>query len=158
MVTLVREMKHVRSTLATLADQIGLSKPPPLGAMIETPAAALCSDALVAYSDFLSIGTNDLTQYTLAAGRENPLVSDYFAEDHPAVLKLLRLVVAQSQDLPVSLCGEVASNPESLEQVLQTGVRSLSVPPPLVPTVKEAVRCLELRKLEQAQNFFPQIC
>jgi|GEM_PF-3784892 len=98
------------------------------------------SSECVFRADFLSIGTNDLTQYTMAAGREDPLVSDYFAEDHPAVLRLLRMIVDEAGDTPVEVRGELAGQLDAVPKLLQLGIRALSVAPPLVPGVKQAVR------------------
>jgi phosphoenolpyruvate-protein phosphotransferase (PTS system enzyme I) len=111
-----------------------------LGAMVETPAAALTIPDLLQYADFLSIGTNDLTQYTMAADRENRLVNDYFVEDHPAVLRLVRLIVEEAGAVPVTVCGELAGQCHAVPALLKLGIRILSVAPPLVPSVKEAVR------------------
>ena len=144
MVTLAQEMPRVRGLLAGATAAVGVERPPPLGAMIETPAAALCVAEILQYADFLSIGTNDLTQYTMAAGREDPLVSDYFRDDHPAVLRLLRLVSDAVGDIPLTLCGELAGRVDVLPFLLGVGIRSLSVAPPLVPTVKGAVRKIHL--------------
>ncbi len=140
MVTLSQEMAQVRNRLEMAAGDLKLHRPPPLGAMIETPAAALSAREVSLESDFLSIGTNDLTQYTMAAGRENPLVNDYFLEDHPAVLRLVRLTVEEAGGVPVAVCGELARQLNAVPTLLQMGVRSLSVAPPLVPAVKEAIR------------------
>jgi phosphoenolpyruvate-protein phosphotransferase len=144
MVTLAEEMAQVRSRLAALVKDTGQDKLPLLGAMIETPAAALSVKDIIAHADFLSIGTNDLTQYTMAAGRENPLVSDYFREDHPAVLRLVRTVVEESGQIPVAVCGELARQVDAIPALLKLGIRSLSVAPPLVPGVKETVRQVAL--------------
>ena len=140
MVTLAEEMALVRMRFAAVAKDAGQIELPPLGAMIETPAAALSVADIIAYADFLSIGTNDLTQYTMAAGRENPLVSEYFREDHPAVLRLVRIVVEEAGRVPVAVCGELARQFDAVPTLLKLGIRSLSVAPPLVPGVKEAVR------------------
>jgi phosphoenolpyruvate-protein phosphotransferase len=140
MVTLAEEMAEVRMRFAAVAKEAGQNELPPLGAMIETPAAALSVAGIIAYADFLSIGTNDLTQYTMAAGRENPLVSEYFREDHPAVLRLVRIVVEEAGRVPVAVCGELARQVDAVSTLLKLGIRSLSVAPPLVPGVKEAVR------------------
>ena len=137
MVTLADEMAQVRMRFAAVA---GRNELPPLGAMIETPAAALSVADIITHADFLSIGTNDLTQYTMAAGRENPLVSEYFREDHPAVLRLVRIVVEEAGHVPVAVCGELARQLDAVPTLLKLGIRSLSVAPPLVPGVKEAVR------------------
>ncbi len=140
MVTLAEEMAEVRRRFAAVAKDAGQIGLPPLGAMIETPAAALSVAGIIGYADFLSIGTNDLTQYTMAAGRENPLVSEYFREDHPAVLRLVRIVVEEAGCVPVAVCGELARQVDAVATLLKLGIRSLSVAPPLVPGVKEAVR------------------
>jgi phosphoenolpyruvate-protein phosphotransferase len=140
MVTLAEEMAEVRRRLRAIADGAGFKVLPLLGAMIETPAAALCVGDIIQHSDFLSIGTNDLTQYTMAAGRENPLVNSYFVEDHPAVLRLIQMVVSEAGQTPVSVCGELAAQLDAIPTLLALGVRSLSVAPPLVPNVKETVR------------------
>jgi phosphoenolpyruvate-protein phosphotransferase len=140
MVTVAEDMKQVRRALNQTAADIGITKIPRLGAMIETPAAALCADEIANVSDFFSIGTNDLTQYTMAAGRENPLVYHYFQDDHPAVIKLLRIIQKKAGGIPVGLCGVLASRREAVPLLLNAGIRMLSIPPPLIPSVKEAVR------------------
>ena len=144
MVTLRDELERVRQMLDTAATKAGVDSVPPLGAMIETPAAGLCVSDLAKYVDFVSVGTNDLTQYTMAAGRENPLVNQYFNDHHPAIFKLLQFVCDSVPDKPVSLCGELAGDEASVAQVLRTGICGLSVAPPLLPTIKEAVRKVRL--------------
>ncbi len=140
MVTLAGEMAEVRRRFRAIADGAGFGKLPPLGAMIETPAAALSISDIIQHADFLSIGTNDLTQFTMAAGRENPLVNDYFVQSHPAVLRLVRMVVEEAAKTPVAICGELAAQLDCISTLFNFGVRSLSVAPPLVPSVKETVR------------------
>lgn len=143
MVTFAEDMARVRRRLIEVAS--GSQRTLPLlGAMIETPAAALCVPELIAQADFFSIGTNDLTQYTMAAGREDPTVQEYFQEDHPAVLRLVRLVVEEAGPRPVSLCGELARQLDAIPILLQLGIRSLSVAPPLLPAVKDTVRKVRL--------------
>jgi len=140
MVTLAEEMEKVRASVERAGRAIGISELPPLGAMIETPAAALCADEIAAHADFLNLGTNDLTQYTMAADRENPTASHYFQDDHRAVLRLVETACEEAGDKPVSICGELAGRPAAVPRLLELGIRTLSVAPPLVPLVKEAVR------------------
>jgi phosphotransferase system enzyme I (PtsI) len=121
---------------------MGISKLPPLGAMIETPAAALSVGEITEHVDFLSIGTNDLTQYTMAAGRENPLVNAYFLANHPAVLRLIRLVLEEAGPTPVTICGELAADLGSIAALLRFGLRSFSVASPLVHAVKKVIRAV----------------
>jgi phosphotransferase system enzyme I (PtsI) len=110
--------------------------------MIETPTAALCVADVAQHADFLSVGTNDLTQYTMVAGRENPLVNDYFIDDHAAVMRLLKIIVAEANGCPVSICGELAGRPNALPALLDLGITTLSVAPPLIPELKERIRQL----------------
>lgn len=147
MVTLADDMAEVRRRLRAIADGAGFNTLPPLGAMIETPAAALCIGDIIQHADFLSIGTNDLTQFTMAAGRENPLVNDYFVESHPAVLRLIQIVVEEAGNTPVAICGELAAQLDCISTLLNLGVRNLSVAPPLVPSVKEIIRQISVRRV-----------
>jgi phosphotransferase system enzyme I (PtsI) len=140
MVTTESDVVQIAERLHQLAARMGIRRLPRLGAMIETPAAALSIPSLKKHVDFFSIGTNDLTQYTMAAGRENAKVAEYFIDDHPTILRLIELVVEESGDTPVSLCGELAGRIDVMPSVLRTGLRSLSVPASLVPDVKNAIR------------------
>ncbi|MEZ5278713.1 MAG: phosphoenolpyruvate--protein phosphotransferase [Opitutaceae bacterium] len=140
MVTTVDDMRKVRVALVRVGSKLGFGTLPPLGAMVETPAAALCASEIAGVSDFLNIGSNDLTQYTMAAGRENSYVSRYFRDDHPAVFRLLKIVCSEAHGISVGLCGELAGRCPLVNALLGTGIGILSVPPPLVPAVKEAVR------------------
>jgi phosphotransferase system enzyme I (PtsI) len=140
MVTIVDDMNKVRAALNRIGLELGSKTLPLLGAMIETPAAALCAEEIAAVSDFLNIGTNDLTQYTMAASRENAFVYRYFRDDHPSIFKLLQHVGREANQTPVGICGELASQSNQVEALLRAGMRTLSVPPPLIPSVKEAVR------------------
>jgi phosphotransferase system enzyme I (PtsI) len=140
MVTVPEDMRAVRQAVESQASELGIAGIPPLVAMIETPAAALCVPEILQFADAISLGTNDLTQYTMAAGRQNPLVHRYFQDDHPAVLRLIRLAATEAGDALVAVCGEFAGRPDAVPVLLEAGVRLLSVAPPLVPMIKEAVR------------------
>ncbi len=113
----------------------------PLGVMIETPAAALISDELSQIANFFSIGTNDLTQYILAADRTNELLSDYFNNFHPGVLRLMEFTInaAHRNNIPVAVCGEMAGHPLATELLLGMGVDELSMAPSLLLEVKEKI-------------------
>jgi len=140
MVTTESDLVQVVGRLHQLASEMGIRDLPRIGAMIETPAAALSIPSLKKHVDFLSIGSNDLTQYTMAAGRENPLVTEYFIDDHPTILRLIELVVREAGDTPVSLCGELAGRIDVIPRLLRTGIRALSVAAALVPDVKNTIR------------------
>jgi len=142
LVTLRADMQAVRTLFDELAASEGIAAPPPLGAMIETPAAALRLEDLCEVSDFFSIGSNDLTQYTLAAARENPEVNDYYQDTHPAVLGLVKMIVEAAGSKAVTLCGELAGREEAIPQLIALGLRSLSVAPIQIPFVKQQIRTL----------------
>jgi phosphotransferase system enzyme I (PtsI) len=114
----------------------------PVGVNVEVPSAALTADVLAAEVDFLSIGTNDLVQYVLAADRVDPRVSTHYQPLHPAVLRLIRQVVeaAEARSVPVSVCGEMAAEPLHALVLVGLGVRELSLTPVAIPRVKQAVR------------------
>jgi len=111
------------------------------GIMVETPAAALLAPVLAPHVDFFSVGTNDLTQYTLAAERGNPELARYSDGLHPAVLQLIHQVVraAQPHGKWVGVCGEVAGDPVAVAVLVGLGVRELSMSPGSIPKVKEII-------------------
>ncbi|UCD00298.1 MAG: phosphoenolpyruvate--protein phosphotransferase [Phycisphaerales bacterium] len=117
-----------------------------VGIMIETPAAALTAYVLAQEVDFFSIGTNDLTQYTLAVDRGNELVSTLYSAADPAVLRLIRTVIqdAHKAQIDLSLCGEMASEPEYIMLLLGLGVRTMSLSPPMLPEIKQIIRSVTL--------------
>ena len=148
MVTLDRDMQQMRELLVTVAHEMDIEKLPPLGAMIETPAAALTVGQIAKHSDFLSVGTNDLTQYTMVAGRDNATVSSYYEDTHPSMLRLLGIIIAEASGRPVTICGEMAGREDVIPTLLELGFRALSVSPPLIPTTKELIRSIDIRTSE----------
>ncbi len=124
--------------------------PVEVGIMVETPAAALLAQVLAPFVDFFSAGTNDLTQYTLAAERGNPELISYSDALHPAVLQLLRQVVkaAQPHGKWVGVCGELAGDPVAIPVLVGLGVRELSINPGSVPKAKEVIRSFRLDDAE----------
>jgi phosphocarrier protein FPr len=115
--------------------------------MVEVPAAALKIASFLPLLDFISIGTNDLTQYTLAAERGNSAVAALSDALDPAVLSLIRQVcVTAAGRVPVAVCGEAAADEVAIPILLGLGVRELSVAPPAVPSVKALVRTLDLTR------------
>ena len=133
MITSGEEVARIRAFVAEAAAELeraGVAhRVPPQGVMIETPAAALVSDELARMADFFSIGTNDLTQYTLALDREGEGLEAYSRPHHPAVLQLIRLTAenAHRAGIPVSICGELAADPDLAETFLGMHIDSISV-------------------------------
>ncbi len=118
----------------------------PVGIMIETPSAALTAYSLATDVDFFSIGTNDLTQYTLAVDRGNELVSMLYSTVDPAVLRLIRNVIqdAHKAQVDLSVCGEMASEPEYIMLLMGLGVRTISIASPMIPEIKQIIRTVTM--------------
>ena len=123
----------------------------PIGAMIETPAAALTAESFARLFDFLSIGTNDLIQYTLAVDRADDAVNHLYNALHPAVIMLIQQVVKAGITCgkPVAMCGEMAGTPGYIPLLLGMGLRSLSMHPASLPEAKQLIRNLDISQLEQ---------
>jgi len=144
MVTIAEEIRQAGLLLDDVmrelkAEGIACARPP-LGIMVEVPAVAIAPE-LYDEAAFFSIGSNDLTQYVMAAARDEPGVSHLNDPTHPAILKLIASVVAFGRDrnIPVSLCGDMASDPRYLRSLLRAGLRSISVAPDAIGRVKAAL-------------------
>jgi phosphotransferase system enzyme I (PtsI) len=152
MVSAVEELRAVRETLAQVVRRlkrrhVPIAAPmPPVGAMIEVPGAALAADALAWHADFFAIGTNDLTQYTLAIDRADESVAHLYNPLHPAVLRLIQFSAeaALRARIPVSVCGEIAGDPRYTALLLGLGIRDLSMAVSSIPMVKQRIRSLDL--------------
>lgn len=144
MITEVDELRQARRMLDSAAQRAGVADRIQLGVMIETPAAAVLADSIAAEADFLSVGTNDLTQYVLAADRGNAAVSARADALHPAVLRLIRQTAegALAHGRWIGVCGGLASDPLAAALLIGLGVTEFSVAPAAVPTIKAAVRHL----------------
>lgn len=147
MVTSVEEMTSFRAVVEAVRERlraagVTFDEHIPIGAMIETPAAAVSADALAVVSDFFSLGTNDLAQYTLAVDRADEAMSQYYDDLHPAVLRLIRATVlaADRARIPVTVCGELAGNPLATEILIGIGIRRFSVQPQAAGPLKLRIR------------------
>jgi phosphoenolpyruvate-protein phosphotransferase len=149
----VRQLKRMvdRTRVALQRRNVPYQEDVPVGIMLEVPGAALCIEALLEEVDFLSIGSNDLTQYLMAADRDNPKVAHLCEPFGPAIYKLLSQVISASnrQGKPVTLCGEMAGRPRCLLPLLGMGLRALSMSPAFVPSIKEIVRCATLSAAQE---------
>jgi phosphotransferase system enzyme I (PtsP) len=155
MVTSIDELRSAKVLIAEVLDDLKRAGIPydenvPLGLMIEVPSAAITADVLARECDFFSIGTNDLTQYTLAVDRGNEHVAHIYDPLHPAVLSLIDASIraASRANIPISVCGEMASNPLAVPLLVGLGIQELSSAPSAVPLVKEIIRELDFGDLE----------
>jgi len=159
MVTCVEEILEVRSLISELEKELRREKLDfaanmPIGAMVETPAAALLAGPLAKVVDFFSIGTNDLVQYTLAVDRTNEHLNYLYYPTHPAVLTLIAncIAVARRHNLPVSVCGQIAGDPRFTPLLVGLGVNELSMPPNAIGPVRRVVRNLQMADAELAAH------
>lgn len=131
------------------SEKIEFNENVPIGIMVETAAAAIVSDCLAKVSDFFSIGTNDLTQYTIGVDRENPDVAPLYNEFHLAVLRLIHMTIkeAKKAKIPCSVCGEMASRKDSVVVLAGMGIRDLSMSPKLITGVKELISKLSVPEM-----------
>lgn len=145
MITDPGELRTIRAMLEEDCRKLGLPVPS-LGAMVETPAAAMLADQLVREADFLSIGTNDLTQYVLAIDRGHRELSQRLDALHPAVLRLIARVAeaARAANKTAAVCGSLAADPIAAPLLIGLGISELSVPPPVIPRLKATIRRLSL--------------
>ncbi|HWA92176.1 MAG TPA: phosphoenolpyruvate--protein phosphotransferase [Rhizomicrobium sp.] len=143
MISSLAELREVRAMLGGEAR---------LGAMIETPASAVLASVLAREADFLSIGTNDLTQYTLAMDRGNPQLAPRIDAFHPAVLRLIAQAAsgAREHGKPAAMCGGLAADPIAVPLLIGFGLSELSVPPAAVPEIKAVVRRLDIARCRDA--------
>ncbi|HVF08848.1 MAG TPA: putative PEP-binding protein, partial [Actinomycetota bacterium] len=154
MVSTIEELKAARALLARARIETGVDASIEVGTMVEVPAAALTAPMLASAADFFSIGTNDLTQYTLAADRGNERVAALTDPLHPAVLRLIATTVegARSHGRWVGVCGELAGDELATPLLLGLGVRELSMPAPAIAMVKDAVRSTAIEAASRLAN------
>jgi phosphotransferase system enzyme I (PtsI) len=159
LITSVEQVNEALSIAAKVREELKSENIPfnpdvPIGVMIETAAAAMISDCLAKVADFFSIGTNDLTQYTIGVDRENALVSQLYDEFHLAVLRLLHKTIkaAEAEGIPLSVCGEMASRQDSVLVLAGMGVRNLSMSPKLITSIKELLSKISVDELKSISS------
>ena len=155
LITSVDQVKECLEIVNVVKAELDAEKIPyqadiPVGIMIETAAAALVTDCLSKVSDFFSLGTNDLTQYTLGVDRENPHVSGLYNEFNLAVLRLIEITIrsAKENNVPIAVCGEMAGRQDSVMVLAGMGIRNLSMSPKLISSTKELLSRFTIQELE----------
>ncbi len=150
MIISVGEVKKIKEIVKSVQDELTLQGIPfqdvEQGIMIETPAAVMISDLLAEEVDFFSIGTNDLTQYTLAIDRQNPKLDDIYDAHHPAILRMIQMVIENGHKggCWVGICGELGADTTQIATFLRMGLDEISVSPNLVLTLRDKVRSIDL--------------
>lgn len=149
------ELRQARMVLSDVMEDLDDEGVPfnrnvPVGIMIEAPSAAIMSHAFAREVDFFSIGTNDLIQYTLAVDRTNERVANLYSAAHPAVLRLIKDCIRSGRraGIEVSLCGEIASDPDYIMLLIGIGLRNLSLVPSAIPDIKRVIRAVDTRHCE----------
>ena len=143
----VHQIKAIIAEVKTELDEEGIPyKDVELGVMIETPAAVMISEDLAKEVDFFSVGTNDLTQYTLAIDRQNPKLDAFYDSHHPAILKMLQMIVDNGHKggCWVGICGELGADTTLTETFLKMGFDELSVSPSMILKVRQKIREIHL--------------
>ena len=155
MVATAQEVRDARKVLEECISELKAEGKPfaeniEIGIMVEIPSAALVADQLAKEVDFFSIGTNDLSQYTMAADRTNPKVSELSNAFFPAVLRLIRDVIkaAHAEGKWVGMCGELAGEPLAAPILLGLGLDEFSMNPPMVPLIKQILRGLDAGEMK----------
>jgi phosphotransferase system enzyme I (PtsI) len=156
MVASLREWREVQRLFEQAKEQIDARRQArarhvPFGIMVEVPSVALLIDHFAPHTEFLSLGTNDLTQYTLAVDRTSPQLSRLASHFDPAVLRLVRGVIqgAQAAHRPLTLCGAMAGDPLAILLLIGLGLRSFSMEPAVLPEIKEALRRVTLAEAQE---------
>jgi phosphoenolpyruvate-protein phosphotransferase (PTS system enzyme I) len=156
LVTTLLELRKARMILADVIEdleeeKIEFRRDIPVGMMVEVPAAALQAHQFAREVDFFSIGTNDLIQYALAVDRAEPSVASLYRAGDPSILRLIQMVVdaGQIEDIPVTVCGQMSSDPKFVPLLLGLGIRNVSVTPISIPEVKDVVRNFSIKDAEE---------
>ena len=149
------ELRQAKSTLNDVMEDLEDKGVPfnsdvQVGMMVEVPSVPLLAEDFAREVDFFSIGTNDLIQYTLAVDRSNPAVAKYYNSADPAILRMIRMVVeaGEKHDVPVTVCGQMSSDPKYAPLLVGLGIRQLSATPYVIPQLKEVIRNLTIPQAE----------
>jgi phosphotransferase system enzyme I (PtsI) len=154
LISTITELRAAKRIIAEVKEEMAEARVEhnadlPIGVMIEVPAAALMADLFAREADFLSVGTNDLIQYILAVDRANENVTHLYQPLHPAILRTIAYLVkvAETQRVPLELCGEMAADPLQAVALVGLGIRTLSLVPASIPLVKNVIRSVELERV-----------
>lgn len=150
MISCIEDIIKAKVIIKNICAELNI-KMPLLGIMLETPSSVLCADNFIGEADFMSIGTNDLVQYTMAADREAQDVKNWYQSIHPAMLKLYNMasVEGEKHGLLVSVCGEIGGDPSIVPVLIGCGIKQFSMVPGNIPLIREKVKILNHRELKK---------
>lgn len=153
----LRQAKMILGDVMEDLDEEGLpfNRDVPVGMMVEVPAAAILADEFAREVDFFSIGTNDLIQYALAVDRSDPMVANLYRSGDPSIIRLVQNVTnaANDNNIPVTVCGQMSSDPKFLPLLVGMGIRQLSVTPHAIPELKEVIRSITIEQAEEIASY-----
>jgi phosphotransferase system enzyme I (PtsI) len=159
MISDIDEIHKIKGIMKEIMEELRLNNIPfnesiEIGIMIETPSSAIMADLLAKEVNFFSIGTNDLTQYTLAVDRTNDKVAKLYNQLSPAVLRLIKMTIdaAHSEGKWVGICGELAGNPLAVPILVGLGIDELSMAPNFIPKIKSIIRLLNYAEVKKIAN------
>lgn len=153
MISCLEDVIKAKKIIKKICGELNI-KMPPLGIMLETPSSILCAETMISEIDFMSIGTNDLVQYTMAADRESPDVKDWYQSIHPAMLKLYSMAAdtAEKHGLYVSVCGEIGGDSDIIPVLIGCGIRHFSMVPGNIRNIREKIKTLNYKSLRELAN------
>lgn len=156
MISVMEEVLEVKEEISTIQEElmeegVPVDESVQVGIMVEVPSVAVKAEAFAKEVDFFSVGTNDLTQYTLAVDRGNELISELYQEVHPAVMKLIHdcVLAARKEDIEIAVCGEIASYPKAALCLMGMGITELSMSPVSIPKVKTLLKQFSRNEMEE---------
>ncbi|MDR8394060.1 phosphoenolpyruvate--protein phosphotransferase [Aliifodinibius sp. S!AR15-10] len=156
MISIMDEVLEVKDEIASIQEELEEEGIPvdheiQVGIMVEVPSVAIKAEAFAKEVDFFSVGTNDLTQYTLAVDRGNELISELYQEVHPSVMELIHdcVVAAKQEDIDIAVCGEIASYPKAAVCLMGMGITELSMSPVAIPKVKTLLKKYSTKQMEE---------
>ena len=159
LVTTLHELRRAKAIVADVMEDleeegIPFNPKPAIGIMVEVPATVMMMDRFTKEVDFISIGTNDLIQYALAVDRSNKDVASLYDASDPSVIRLIDMTlrIANENNTPATLCGQMSGNPIYTALLLGLGLRSMSVPPSVVPEIKHTIRNLSITYCEEVAS------
>ena len=142
MVSIIEDIIETKKLIKKISEELGLEKKVPLGIMLETPSSVLCCEDFAKEADFMSMGTNDLVQYTMAADREFDETKEWYQSSHPSMIKLYSMaaLAGEKNNIPVSICGEIGGDKKIVPLLIGCGIKGFSMAPSGIKEIREDIK------------------